>query len=264
MGKWRKYSCGLWPKGCNSLDESEAIALQTVCDRARITQGVDLSVLDMGCGWGSFTLFVASHYPRVRVTSVSNSASQRAFIMARAAELGVADRVNVITCDINAFAPPNPGTYDRLVSIEMMEHAKNYELLLGQVASWLKAGGYAFVHIFTHRSTPFHYTTGWMAEHFFTGGQMPSDDLLLYFQRDLSCIEHWVVNGREYERTCNEWLIKMDAHKGEVLKVLGDTYGKDQANLQYGRWRIFMMSCAELFGYDGGNQWAVSHYLFEK
>jgi cyclopropane-fatty-acyl-phospholipid synthase len=263
MGEWRKYSCGAWPAGCDTLDESEAAALALVCDRAGITPGVPLRVLDMGCGWGSFTLYVSTHFPLVTVVSVSNSASQAAYINAQAAHRGVSDRVTVVTCDINTFSPPEPGTFDRLVSIEMMEHAKNYEMLLNRISTWLNPSGKAFVHIFTHRSVPFHYTTGWMAENFFTGGQMPSDDLLLHFQRDMACVDRWIVPGTEYERTCNEWLRKMDAHRGEVLAVLGETYGKDQANTQYGRWRLFMLSCAELFGYEAGNQWVVSHYLFE-
>jgi cyclopropane-fatty-acyl-phospholipid synthase len=146
----------------------------------------------------------------------------------------------------------------------MMEHVKNYELLLRNVASWMKPGGTFFVHIFTHVHTPFHYTEGWMAENFFSGGQMPSDDLLLHFQRDVQLTGHWIVNGRHYERTCNEWLRKMDENKAAVVALLEELYGAGQGIGRYVDWRLFFIACAELFGYNGGNEWVVSHYTFRK
>jgi len=261
MGPWKKYSCGLWPEGCKTLDESEEIALRTVCERAQITN-TSLRILDMGCGWGSFTLYCATNFPNVSITSVSNSGSQREYIMNQAKERGLTN-INVITCDINNFDGADR-KFDRVVSIEMMEHVKNYELLLSRVASWMNDGGKMFVHIFTHKTNPFHYIDGWMAENFFTGGQMPSDDLLLYFQKDLKIINHWVVNGQHYEKTCNAWLEKMDQERKPTLEVLARTYGKDKTREWLVNWRLFFIACAELFGYDNGNEWAVSHYLFQK
>ena len=300
MGDHKKYSCGIWPAGGGacSLSESEAAALALVCERARLTNTAGLRVLDMGCGWGSFSLYAAARFPLVQFTGVSNSASQRAFILARAAERGLRN-LDIVTCDINAFEGAGR-EFDRVVSIEMMEHVKNYQLLLRRVASWMRPGGLMFVHIFTHAHTPFHYvrlhyaraaaaaalgrtrarafirlplslppsfpfsaqTDGWMAKEFFSGGQMPSDDLLLHFQDDLALQERWGVNGRHYERTCNAWLAKMDAHKDEVVALLGSVYGEGSGYKKYVDWRLFFLACAELFGFAGGDEWAVSHYLF--
>jgi cyclopropane-fatty-acyl-phospholipid synthase len=262
MGPWKKYSCGLWPKGCRTLDESEDVALRTVCERAQITADAPLRILDMGCGWGSFTLYCATHFPNVSITSVSNSNSQREYINNQCKLRGLTN-VNVITCDINVFDGAGR-EFDRVVSIEMMEHVKAYEMLLERVASWMRPGGKMFVHIFTHRTTPFHYTDGWMAEMFFTGGQMPSDDLLMHFQRDLSMRDHWILNGMEYERTCNEWLKRFDKERRDVLPILSATYGKGKEKEWLVNWRLFFIACAELFGYAKGEEWGVSHYLFEK
>ena len=300
MGYNKKYSCGLWPlqsAAPTTLDESEAAALALVCERAQLSDS-PLRVLDMGCGWGSFTLFAAARYPAASFTAVSNSASQRAYIEGAARERGLRN-VTVVTADINAFEGAGR-EFDRVVSIEMMEHVKNYQLLLRRVASWMRPGGLMFVHIFTHAHTPFHYvrlhyaraaaaaalgrtrarafirlplslppsfpfsaqTDGWMAKEFFSGGQMPSDDLLLHFQDDLALQERWGVNGRHYERTCNAWLAKMDAHKDEVVALLGSVYGEGSGYKKYVDWRLFFLACAELFGFAGGDEWAVSHYLF--
>jgi cyclopropane fatty-acyl-phospholipid synthase-like methyltransferase len=285
MGPWKKYSAGLWPEfgptqaliplvnvtGTNpasryapcTLDDSEAAALKLVCARARLQ---DLSpgsrVLDMGCGWGSFSLYCATNFPQLKIISVSNSATQKEYIVSECVKRGLRN-VEVITADINVFDGGLRG-FDRVVSIEMMEHVKNYDLLLSRVSSWMRPGGLLFVHIFTHKHTPFHYTDGWMAEKFFTGGQMPSDDLLLFFQKDLHIVDRWIQLGSHYERTLNEWLQKMDSKNNVVMPVLEKTYGKDQALLWYVNWRIFFMSCAELFGFNHGSEWVISHYLFEK
>lgn len=276
LGPWKKYSCGLWPPGVDvaspggpvgseaarsALAASEEAALELVIERARLAGGEPLRVLDMGCGWGSATLFIASRLPQVQMVAVSNSHSQRAYIEGQARARNLTN-VTVLTADINAFEAP--GKFDRVISIEMMEHAKNYEKLLGRVASWLRPGGLFFVHIFTARDTPFHYETGWMARTFFSGGQMPSDDLLLYFQRDVALVDHWVLPGTHYAATCNAWLAQLDSHREAALEVLAGTYGEREKGkwLQY--WRLFFIACAELFDYDGGNVWAVSHYLFER
>jgi cyclopropane-fatty-acyl-phospholipid synthase len=200
---------------------------------------------------------------------VSNSASQKQYIDAQCSVRGLAN-VTVFTRNINDLDGASVGAgagsagFDRVVSVECMEHLKNYDLLLRRVASWMRPGGLFFVHIFTHRSTPFHYVDGWMAEKFFTGGQMPSDDLLLYFQRDLRIADHWVVDGSHYERTCNRWLENMDANRAKVMPVLEGVYGKRDALQWFANWRLFFISCAELFGFEGGGEWFVSHYLFEK
>jgi cyclopropane-fatty-acyl-phospholipid synthase len=311
MGRHKKYSCGLWPEGgagACTLDESEAAALALVCERAQLTNTAGLRVLDMGCGWGSFSLYAAERFPLVAFTGVSNSASQRAYILAQAAARGLSN-VTIVTADINAFEGAGK-EFDRVVSIEMMEHVKNYQLLLRRVASWMRPGGMMFVHIFTHAHTPFHYvrggyccwlllllllaaamplpsppffysaqapssplfslpslhtqTDGWMARAFFSGGQMPSDDLLLHFQEELALVNHWGVNGKHYERTCNEWLRKMDSKRDEALAVLAGVYGEENKHKRYVDWRLFFLACAELFGYKGGEEWAVSHYLFVK
>lgn len=260
LGDWKKYSCGFWGPNARTLLESEEAALHMVCERAQITNE-RLKVLDMGCGWGSATLFIASHYPNVQVTSVSNSASQKAYIDDQARKRGLTN-VTVVTCDINTFDTQE--RFDRVVSIEMMEHAKNYELLLAKVASWLKPKGKFFVHIFTHKAHPFHYIDGWMAENFFTGGQMPSDDLLLHFQRDVQLLDHWIVPGTHYEKTCNAWLAKLDSNKEAALVTLSQIYGEKDKVKWLVNWRLFFIACAELFAYNKGTEWAVSHYLFEK
>lgn len=261
LGEWRKYSCGYWPGGVSTLTESEEAALHLVCDRAQITN-TSMSVLDMGCGWGSATLFIASHFPAVHVTAVSNSNSQREYIEQQAQNRGLTN-VTVITADINVFNA-EPESFDRVVSIEMMEHVKNYEKLLLKVSTWLKPTGKLFVHIFSHRQFPFHYTDGWMAENFFTGGQMPSDDLLLYFQRDLKIVDHWVLNGNHYHKTCEAWLTKFDRNRDVALKAIEKTYGSHQKMKWLVNWRLFFLACSELFAYNHGEEWGVSHYLFEK
>jgi len=221
-----------------------------------------MKVLDMGCGWGSATLYIATHFPAVQVTAVSNSRSQKSYIDGEARRRGLTN-VTVITCDINTFeAPTATGRFDRVVTIEMLEHVKNYERVFARAATWLKPGGKMFVHIFTHRAFPFHYTDGWMAKTFFSGGQMPSDDLLLHFQRDLALVDHWIVPGTHYARTCEAWLQRLDSNRAAALAVTRQVYGDHQRLKWFVNWRLFFIACAELFAYAGGNEWAVSHYLF--
>jgi len=263
LGRRRKYSCCLWDQGVTTLDQAEERSLAVTCERARLFDGA--RILELGCGWGSLTLWMAEKYPRAQITAVSNSAPQRREIESLARERGLAN-VQVVTADMNDFAPE--GLYDRVVSVEMFEHMRNYEELLRRISTWLKPGGQLFVHIFTHDRLAYPFETDgpddWMGKYFFTGGIMPSDGLLHRFQRDLDLLGRWRWNGTHYARTCNAWLALQDARKATVMPILAEAYCKADADLWFHRWRIFFMACAELFDYSHGEEWGVSHYLFGK
>jgi cyclopropane-fatty-acyl-phospholipid synthase len=232
-------------------------------ERAQLSDGQD--ILDLGCGWGSLTLRMAQKFPRSRITAVSNSRPQREFIEARCRAAGLAN-VDVITRDVNQLEL-RAAQFDRVVSIEMFEHMRNYEQLLHGIASWLRPGGKLFVHIFCHRELMYPFETegddNWMGRHFFTGGLMPAADTLLWFQRDLHIERQWRLSGAHYQKTANAWLANHDTHRREILDVLREVYG-DHAPVWHQRWRMFWMACAELFGYRGGNEWLVGHYRFAK
>mmetsp|Transcript_10275 Transcript_10275/g.24581 ORF Transcript_10275/g.24581 Transcript_10275/m.24581 type:complete len:399 (-) Transcript_10275:109-1305(-) len=269
LGPHRKYSCGHWPREKMTLAESEEEALALVCQRAGLRDG--MHVLDLGCGWGSFSLYAARHFPNCKITAVSNSSSQRKSILARAEAAGIGENLEVITADANELEL-TPGTFDRAITIEMFEHLKAYGQILENISTWLKPEGKLFVHIFCHSGQPYHFEDGWMARTFFTGGQMPSSDLLLYFQQHMSVAKHWRVSGMHYHRTCEAWLQKMDAHRKEALPILARAYGaglssksarRAKANEWFANWRLFYLACSELFRWGGGERWGVSHYLFE-
>jgi cyclopropane-fatty-acyl-phospholipid synthase len=262
LGPRRKYSACHWGEGVRDLAQAEIEALILTCDHAGLEDGQD--ILELGCGWGSLSLWMAEHYPRASITAVSNSRSQKAYIEARARQAGLCN-LRVITADMNDFSSGEQ--FDRVVSVEMFEHMRNWRLLMQHIHGWLKPGGHFFMHVFCHRSTPYLFEdegpTDWMGRHFFSGGLMPSDDLPLRFQNHLKLVRHWRWDGRHYERTLNAWLATMDSRRNEVMPILSRTYGAD-GELWWQRWRIFFMACAELFGYDRGQQWWLSHYLFER
>lgn len=265
LGPHLKYSSAFWPSGTTTLAQAEAAGLRETCLHARLADGQ--TVLELGCGWGSLTLWMAEHYPNSRITAVSNSHSQRAYIESRARERGIQDRVQVVTCDMNLFESDG-GQFDRVVSVEMFEHMRNWPDLFARVSRWLRADGRFFLHIFVHRAASYLFEdrgpSDWMSRHFFTGGMMPSDGLPIVCQGHLSCVECWRWSGTHYEKTANAWLNNMDAARGTLWPVIEHVYGKAEAQVWWGRWRLFFMACAELFGYEEGRQWGVSHYLFEK
>ena len=265
LGPRLKYSSGYWPSANTTFSESEEAMLELTCKRAGLKDGQ--KILELGCGWGSLTLWMAEHYPNSPITAVSNSYTQRLHIEAEAHRREFYN-VRVITADMNAFAPPEPGTYDRAVSVEMFEHIKNYRELMKRISRWLKPDGTRFVHIFTHREFAYHFEgkdpSDWITRYFFSGGTMPSHDLLLYFQNDLKIERHWKVSGTHYARTSEAWLQAMDANRKAITPILEKTYGIKEADKWRAYWRIFFMSCAELWGYRNGEEWLVSHYLFTK
>jgi len=262
MGKHMKYSCGYWSGETQDIDASEEDMLRLSCERSELADGQD--ILELGCGWGSLTLYAARRYPRSRLVAVSNSRTQKAFIDEQARERGLKN-ITVITADMNEFEIDR--RFDRVVSIEMFEHMRNYQKLLEKVASFLKEGGRLFVHIFTHRQYAYLYDekdeSDFIGRYFFTGGIMPSDDLLLNFQDHFQLRRHWQVEGTHYQKTSEAWLKNMDRHKQEILPIFKKTYGSDYRKWWI-YWRVFFMSCAELWGYKKGTEWIVSHYLFEK
>lgn len=263
LGKHLKYSSGYWKEGVTDIDTSEKDMLEITCQRADLKSGQQ--VLELGCGWGSLSLFMSAKYPDSKFTVVSNSTTQKEHIDQAAKDRNI-HNLTVITADMNTFQIDQQ--FDRVVSVEMFEHMRNYKLLLQKVAGFLKEDGKLFVHIFTHETLAYKFEvkdeTDWMSKYFFTGGIMPSNHLLTYFNDDLTIENLWVVNGMHYSKTSEAWLRNMDQHKKEIMAIFEKTYGKDQAVKWWVYWRLFYIACAELFGYRNGNEWMVCHYLFKK
>ncbi len=263
LGPRLKYSACLWPDGVATLAAAEEAMLALTCERAELADGQD--VLELGCGWGSLTLWMAEHYPASRILAVSNAASQAEFIRDRAAQCGLGN-IECVTADVREFDPGR--RFDRVVSIEMFEHMRNWEQLMRRIAGWLTPEGKLFIHIFCHRDNAYLFQTegavDWMGRHFFTGGLMPSEDLPRYFQEDLVLEGQWRVNGRHYARTCRAWLRRLDADRTAARDIFSGEYGPGEAARQVQRWRLFFMACEELFAWKGGEEWFVTHCLFEK
>ena len=262
LGRRLKYSSGYWPEGVSDLDSAEEAMLGASCAHAELEDGQ--RILELGCGWGSLTLWMAQRYPNARILAVSNSASQREHIEARARELGLGN-LEVLTRDVNQLELDE--RFDRVVSVEMFEHVRNYRVLMRRISQWLKPGGKLFVHIFCHRYLVYPFETegegNWMGRHFFTGGLMPAADTLLHFQDDLALEHRRLYSGEHYAKTARAWLDNLDARRAEVAEVMASAYGEQGPRWQQ-RWRMFFMACEELFAYHAGNEWLVAHYRFQR
>jgi cyclopropane-fatty-acyl-phospholipid synthase len=247
------------------LGAAEARMLAITCERAQLVDGQQ--ILELGCGWGSLSLWMAQRFPRARITAVSNSRSQKAYIDGQAHERGLTN-LTIVTCDVNELDFPATAGFDRIVSVEMFEHLRNWKALFERVATWLRPGGRLFFHVFTHARFAYAFDvrddSDFMARHFFTGGIMPSHDLPLHFQQQLRLVQRWAVDGRHYHLTSEAWLRNMDRSRDLLMPVFDRVYGAADAQRWWVYWRVFFMACAELWGFDRGREWHVSHYLFEK
>jgi len=264
LGKRLKYSSCVWPEGVTSLDQAEEAALRATCERAELEDG--MRVLELGCGWGAVSLWIAEHYTNCEITAVSNSASQREYILAKAERSGLDRNLTVITADMNDFDIGQ--RFDRVISLEMFEHMRNYRELLRRISNWLTPEGKLFIHIFCHRECAYEFVdrgeTDWMSRYFFSGGIMPSDNLLYRFPENLRVVKQWRWDGTHYQRTAEAWVANMDRNREKLLPVLAKTYGSQDAARWFYRWRMLFLAGAELFGYQRGQQWWVAHYLLEQ
>ena len=263
LGKNLKYSSCYWNDDTSSLDEAEDIMLDLYCKRAKIEDG--MTVLDVGCGWGSLSLYLAQKYPKSKITGVSNSNSQRKFIEKLGYERNL-HNLNIVTKDINSFDTNKK--FDRIISIEMFEHTKNSKILMDSINKWLAPDGLFFMHVFAHKYNPYYFDTeqknAWMAKYFFTGGMMPNHDLFKDLESDLNYQKSWMLSGTHYEKTSNAWLEKMDSNKTKILELFRRNNSNSVAKKKFYFWRLFFIACAEIFGYNGGSEWIISHHLFKK
>jgi len=263
LGPHRKYSSGWWPEGVASLAAAEAASLRETCAHAELADGQ--RILELGCGWGSLTLWMAEHYPSSQIVAISNSVSQGEFIMSEARHRGLGN-IEHRVADMNTFSIP--GQFDRVVSIEMFEHMRNWPALLARIAAALNPSGKLLLHVFCHRSVPYLFDdrdgSDWMSRYFFSGGIMPSDTLPSFLQDSLQLSRTWRWEGTHYQRTAHAWLENLDAHRDRVMPILRDVYGQGNEQIWLQRWRMFFMACEELFGYAGGQEWWVAHALFAK
>lgn len=264
LGRHKKYSSCFWDKNTTTLEEAEQLSLDISIDHAQIQDG--MSILELGCGWGSLSLELARRFPNSKIVSVSNSKTQKTYIDNEAKIRGFTN-LEIKTLDLSQkenyhFDGEN---FDRVMSIEMMEHLRNYQDFFNLISKRMKPNAKFFIHIFTHKESPYLFETegedNWMGKYFFSGGQMPSINLFEYFNNDLVVQEKWYWNGEHYQRTLEEWLNRMDQNEEEVMKLFKETYGSEYAVTWFNRWRIFYMSCAELFGFNHGKEWGVTHYL---
>jgi cyclopropane-fatty-acyl-phospholipid synthase len=270
LGARRKYSSAYYDGPRVGLDEAECSMLARSVERAQLADGMD--VLELGCGWGSLTLYMAERFPGSRIVAVSNSSSQRRHIEAQAVARGL-DNVTIVTADMNTFQLGSPGVtsivpeqrFDRIVSVEMFEHMRNWEQLLARARTWLRDDGRLFQHVFAHRQYAYAFEdrgpSDWLTRHFFGGGMMPCHDLLDHLQIPFTVEQRWLVEGTHYGRTAEHWLDNLEARRARVLAVFAATYGVDSAELWFQRWRLFFLACAEMFAYADGHEWFVSHNL---
>jgi cyclopropane-fatty-acyl-phospholipid synthase len=259
LGRHRKYSSAIWPAGTRTLDDAEDAMLALTCERAGIEDGQD--ILELGCGWGSLSLYMARRYPAARITAVSNSRTQRAYLES----LGVPN-LEVRTADMNAFDPGRP--FDRIVSVEMFEHLRDWPRLLARVSDWLREDGRLFIHVFCHTSHAYTFEAegedNWMGRHFFSGGIMPSHGLVGEVAPGSLQIEaDWWIDGTHYRHTAAAWRENLETRRADVMRILRSHYGTE-ATIWFHRWRLFFLACEELFGYAGGREWGVGHYRLRR
>lgn len=263
LGKHLKYSSCYFKEGVYDLNTAERDMLELTCERAGLVNGQE--ILELGCGWGSLSLFMAEKFPNSNITSVSNSKTQKIYIDEEAKKRSISN-LTVITADMNLFSIDKK--FDRAISVEMFEHMRNYQELMKRISLWMKADGKLFIHIFTHKQFAYKFEvkdeSDWMSKYFFTGGIMPSNDLLFHFDEHLVKENFWIVNGSHYSKTSEAWLINMDLQKNEIISIFENTYGKADALKWFVYWRIFFMACAELWWFNNGNEWMVCHYIFKK